>query len=192
MENNQPFKPTPDELVALGKITRTQGHAGAVRLLPFFSPVTRIQELRTPEVFIAPPMSGTGGTGSSPRRLSIASVHYHKQFAILSFHEVHDMTSAEQLKDLILYARPENLWPLEEEQFFAYELVGMKLVSLVENRCEEIGTVVAVEDGLAHDYLRVKTAEKEFLVPFVRAIVQRVDTVERVIEVDLPEGLAEL
>lgn len=192
MENNHPNMPTPNELVALGRITRTQGHAGAVRLLPFFSPVTRIEELRAPEVFVAPPASEAAGTWSSPRRLSIASVHYHKQFAILTFHEVPDMTSAEQLRDFILYTEPQNLWSLAEEQFFAYELVGMKLVSAAGGRCNEIGTVVAVEDGLAHDYLRVKAAGKEFLVPFVRAIVRRIDTVERLIEVDLPEGLADL
>ncbi|MCX7625152.1 MAG: ribosome maturation factor RimM [Candidatus Sumerlaeaceae bacterium] len=191
MQRNEANIPTPDELVALGKITRTQGNAGAVRLLPFFSPVTRIEELKTPDVFVAPAAQEATGISGSARRLTIESVYYHKQFAILTFHEVPDMTSAEQLRDFILYAEPRNLWELEEAQFFAYELVGMKLVSVGDDRVD-IGRVVAVEDGLAHDYLRVAGAKREFLVPFVRAIVRRIDTVERLIEVDIPPGLTDL
>lgn len=175
--------PREDELVALGKITRTQGHAGAVRLLPFFSPPDKIEGLRSQLVFV-----GYAGGDCRPLRLNV--VTYHKQFVIVSFEEIPDMTAAEQLRDMIVYTTPAALWEAGEEEYFAYELVGMRLLGASG---EELGKVVALEDGMAHDYLRVQNQHaREFLVPFVKAFVNEIDRQTRTIRVSLPEGLTEL
>ncbi len=187
MEKDLHF-PAPDELVALGKITRTQGHAGAVRLLPFFSPADLIEELKTPHVYVVH-QADRGNHKPTVQRLSISSLWYHKQFVILSFDEIQDMNAAEGLRDLTLFTLRENLWELGEGEYFAYELIGMKVIAEDGN---ELGEVVAVEDGPAHDYLRVRTESKEFLVPFVLAMIRAIDKSERRIVVSLPEGLTEL
>jgi 16S rRNA processing protein RimM len=183
--------PTADKLVALGRITRTQGHAGAVRLLPFFSPAQLIEQLKTPRVYVGATAHPCQGDELPLQALSISSIWYHKQFAILTFDQIPDMNAAERLSGRILYCAAENLWELEEDQYFAYELVGMRVISAGEDQAE-LGRVVALEDGLAHDYLRVAGVEKEFLVPFVRAMIKMVDRNKRLIRVDLPEGLVDL
>ena len=178
-----------EELVALGKITRTQGSAGAVRLLPFFSPVTRIEELRSPFVYLE--VSGDQGQGGALARVEIESIRYHKQFIVLEFKEIADMNAAELLRDATVYTEVANLWTLEENQFFVYELVGLRVLQVAEEPME-LGRVIAVEDGAAHDYLRVRNAEKEFLIPLVRAMVLKIDVARGEIEVDIPEGLTDL
>ena len=179
------------QLVALGKITRTQGHAGAVRLLPFFSPAELIEHLKTPEVYVCVESQSDEAAARRLRRLSLASVHYHKQFIILTFKEIRDMTAAESLRGLVLYTLPHNLWSLSEDEFFAYQLVGLRVVSEAP-MSTNLGTVISVEDGVVHDFLRVAGPTKEFLIPFVRAMVRRVDFTQGIIEVNLPEGLTEL
>jgi 16S rRNA processing protein RimM len=175
-------------MVALGKITRTQGHAGAVRLLPFFFPRDLIEELKKPEVFVRLRKSAQPG-GAAFERLSISRVWYHKQFIILEFEEISDMNAAERLRDQLLYVEPTNLWELKEDEYFAYELVGMQVCTESGQR---LGEVIAVEDGPAHDYLRVRSTAKEFLVPFVRAMIRAVDKSSETIVAELPEGLMDL
>jgi 16S rRNA processing protein RimM len=183
-------EPRREDLVALGKITRTQGTAGAVRLLPFFSPASRIESLRSAVVYPDVPQAA-GATGAALRRLEIDSLRYHKQFVILEFNGIADMDAASQLREATVYTLTENLWPLEDGEYFAYELVGMRVIQVGESPAD-IGEVIAVQDGAAHDYLKVRGGGKEFLVPMVRQMVRGIDTDRRVVEVDLPEGLMDL
>ncbi len=187
--SRETFKPKRDDLIALGKITRTQGSAGAVRLLPFFSPADRIEELKSRRVFLEPARAQS--PAAQLQILTIKSIRYHKQFVILEFDEVPDMTTAEQLRDAILSTTAEHLWGLDEGQFFAFQLVGLKVVQ--EGATPQLlGQVLAVDDGAAHDYLRVGNETKEFLIPFVEAMIRRIDLTEGIIYVDLPEGLTDL
>jgi 16S rRNA processing protein RimM len=183
MENN--FHES--ELIAVGKITRTQGNAGAVRLLPFFSPPDRLEELRSRLTYI----STTDATAPpSLRELHISAISYHKQFIILRFEEICDMNAAEDLRGHTLYVREQDLWELEDGEFYAYRLIGLSVVD--KHSGDSYGEVVAVEDGTAHDYLRVKSTKTEFLIPFVRAMVHEINFPDKRIIVDLPPGLTEL
>lgn len=187
--NNHSHTPEREDLIALGKITRTQGSAGAVRLLPFFSPLNRIEELKSHRVFLE--LVAHRPARAPLRPATIKSIRYHKQFVIVEFLGVSDMTEAEQLRDAIVYTTAEQLWELEEGQFFAFQLVGLSVVQEGPTPLL-LGRVVAVDDGAAHDYLRVANESKEFLIPFVEAMIRKVDLGEGVIFVDLPEGLMDL
>jgi len=183
----------PMGFVALGKITRTQGTAGAVRLLPFFFPPERLEfaKSRTVYVYDHDDLSSPPLCSSPSRKLSIERFWYHKQFIILEFHEIQSMTEAELLRDRTLYIRQEDLWDLAEGEYFEFELVGMRILSVPDNTI--IGEIVAVEDGAAHDYLRVSPpGSHEFLIPFVREFVHEIDREQKVVRVSLPKGLTEL
>jgi len=175
------------ELIAIGKITRTQGNTGAVRLLPFFSPPERLEALASRLTFIAPPDLTAV---PSLRELHISTISYHKQFIILRFEEIPDMNAAELLRGQTLYVREQDLWELNEGEFYAYRLIGLSVVD--KQTGDWFGDVIAVEDGAAHDYLRVKNARSEFLIPFVRAMIHKISFTDKRILVDLPPGLMEL
>jgi len=101
------------------------------------------------------------------------------------------MTEAELLRDRTLYIRQEDLWDLAEGEYFEFELVGMRILSVSDNTI--LGEIVAVEDGAAHDYLRVSPpGSHEFLIPFVREFVHEIDREQKVVRVSLPKGLTEL
>jgi 16S rRNA processing protein RimM len=184
--------PPEEDLIALGRITRTQGHRGDVRLFPFFEPLSRFEGLRSNEVFARPePHGGLKKPGATPfRPLHIFSYFFHQQYVILSFDEVSDMNAAEELRGTVLYARQADLWPLAEDEFLAHDMAGLRLLD--DATGDDLGMVEAIDPGAAHDFLKVRRGERTFLVPFVRNMVKRVDLDAREIRVTLPPGLDEV
>ena len=57
---------------------------------------------------------------------------------------------------------------------------------------EALGVIADVASGPAHDYWVVRSGEREWLLPAVSAIVERVDLRDRVVVAAPPEGLVEL
>jgi 16S rRNA processing protein RimM len=79
--------------------------------------------------------------------------------------------------------------PLDEDETFVHDLMGLRVVSAGE----PIGRVGEVYEGPGGWYLGVaREGRKELLLPFVREMVKRIDTAEGVLEVELPAGLLEL
>lgn len=73
--------------------------------------------------------------------------------------------------------------------YYQYELVGCRCFEAAHG---EIGEVVdLVEDGGGH-LLRVRSGEREVLVPFVEAFLERVDVAGGRIDLRLPPGLIEI
>ncbi|HYH79641.1 MAG TPA: ribosome maturation factor RimM [Longimicrobium sp.] len=79
--------------------------------------------------------------------------------------------------------------PLEADESFVHQLLGLRVVSGEE----VLGMVDEVYEAPAGWYLGVRReGRKELLVPFVREMVRRVDPAEGVVEVELPAGLTEI
>jgi 16S rRNA processing protein RimM len=189
-------RPPDDQVdwIVVGSITRTQGHRGAVRLFPFFEPVERFEHLNTRRVRWQPSTTGRrlGSSARPPRSLTIGSIRYHKQFVILTFDEIPDMTAAETLIGGEIAVARDELWAIEEGQFFTFDLVGLDVVDCATG-CS-LGTVEAVMPGGAQDLLKVRKRRDgaTFLIPFVRPLITGVDLSARRVTVALPPGLEEL
>lgn len=180
--------------IVLGRITRTQGHRGAVRLFPFFEPLERLEQLPTRQVRWHLPVTGkpAGAVPRLSRTLTIESMRYHKHFVILTFAGIPDMTAAEALAGGEIAVTRDELWPVEDGQFFAFDLVGLEVVDGPTGR--RIGTVESLVPGAAQDLLRVRKTQggATFLIPFVRPLVSGVDLDTRRVTVALPPGLEEV
>lgn len=80
--------------------------------------------------------------------------------------------------------------PLDEDEVFYHELLGLKVVTAAEG---EVGTVGEVYDAPSGPLLSVRrTGAGELLIPFVREMIRRIDAAEGVLELDLPAGLLDL
>lgn len=180
------------DLIAIGRITRTQGNRGGVRLFPFFEPLDRFEGLRSNEIFARP--EPKGGVDVPPdatfRPLHISSYFFHQNCVILGFEEIPDMNAAECLRGTVVYVHRTDLWPLSEGEFFAHELEGFRVLD--DDSGTEMGVVESVEPGGAHDFLRVRRADRTFLIPFVHELVKHVDPTAHEMRVSLPPGIDEL
>jgi len=98
---------------------------------------------------------------------------------------VADRDAAARLTGTRLYVAREKLPPVEEEEFYLADLVGLEAAT-VEG--EPQGRVVAVEDFGAGPFLTLRDAEgRETLLPFTRTVVPVVDVAGGRIEVALPD-----
>jgi 16S rRNA processing protein RimM len=77
----------------------------------------------------------------------------------------------------------------EEGSYYDFDLEGCEIVTAAGQR---IGTVVEVLDYGGTALLRVDRGEGETLIPFARRYLKEIDTAQRRIEVELPEGLLDL
>lgn len=194
-----------DDLIYLGVITRTQGHRGDLRVKAGFDPVDSFHNLKSDEIILRPPetpnapglrpafgLPPTAGLPRDCRIVHVGAARVHQGDLVLTLAEIADMTAAEPLRRWRLYTRETDLWPLPDGQFYEFELLGFELIDATTG--EPRGTVTGLDDGAAHTYIKARKAgaAKDFLVPWVPAMVAGVDRGLRRVMVTLPEGLDEL
>src|SRR5215471_4071482 len=173
---------TPDgvaALVAVGRIVRTQGRRGEVRVEPLTDAPERLGELR--ECWLVPPTAG--------ERYAVESVWFQGGVPVVKFTGSDTMTEAEALVGRLVTIPRAAVRPLPPDRYYAFDLVGCA-VETPEGA--GLGTVVEVLVGPEHDYWTVQRGERSWLLPAVAAIVERVDLAARRVIVRPPEGLVEL
>lgn len=91
---------------------------------------------------------------------------------------------AEALKGLRLYAPRDRLPPLDEDEFYHADLIGMEAI---DPGGAALGRVRAVHDHGAGDVIEIaRPGAPDLLVPFTRAAVPTVDLAARRMIVDPP------
>jgi 16S rRNA processing protein RimM len=95
--------------------------------------------------------------------------------------------AAEALKGTRLYAPRDRLPPLDEDEYYHADLIGMEVV---DAGGAILGRVRAVHDHGAGDVIEVaRPGRAELTLPFTRAVVPTVDLASRRMVVDPPPGL---
>ncbi len=118
--------------------------------------------------------------------LTIVSKHWHSGQLLVAFAGVTDRTAAGELTGSWLSVDSSQLPELPDpDEFRDHELIGLSVRTAV-------GDPVGVVADVLHygqDLLVVRRPDGECLVPFVRAIVTRVDVPAGVLVIDPPPGL---
>jgi 16S rRNA processing protein RimM len=171
--------PAAEALVAVGRIVRTQGRRGEVRVEPLTDAPERLRDLR--ECWLVPPAAG--------ERHAIESVWFQGRVPVLKLGGSESITDAQALVGRLVSIPRAAVRPLPPDRYYAFDLVGC-VVETPEGA--PLGRVVEVLDGPEHDYWTVARDGRTWLLPAVAAIVDRVDLAARRVVVQPPEGLMEL
>ena len=116
--------------------------------------------------------------------LTVARSRRHHGNLILAFEGVGDRDAAEALRGLELAVQRSSVG-LDDDEWWTGDLVGCRVV---DGSGDQLGSVVGVEDGVAHARLLVDIGEETVEVPFVDEFVPQVDVTGRIVVVDLPDG----
>src|SRR4029453_9485947 len=108
---------------------------------------------------------------------------------ILKLTGINTISQVEHLVGAELGVSEEQLPPTEEGLFYTFQLRGCEVVAAGG---ESLGTVTEVLDSGGTHILKVDGKHGEILIPFAQFYLRNVDLGQRRIEVDLPEGLADL
>lgn len=121
------------------------------------------------------------------RDLVVERLHWHSGRLLVTFAGVTDRNAAEALRGLILHTeRSADASPEDPEEYYDSTLTGLA-VELHDGTV--VGTVTEVVHLPGQDLLCVRIGERDVLVPFVLAIVPRVDVAGGRVVIDPPPGL---
>ena len=105
---------------------------------------------------------------------------------IAHFEGIEDMDTAESLIRVPVYLPMKELPKLKGKKLYLHEAVGMKVVDAIEG---EIGIIQKIYDMPEQPMASVALGDKELLFPVIAAFIERIDRENKVLYVNLPEGL---
>lgn len=168
-----------EDMFRIGVITSTHGLKGEVKVFPTTDDVNRFKKLKKCFIYVE----------KTKEYIEVEknTCKFFKNMVILSFKEFKDINEIEKYKQCELYVTRENAVPLEEDEYYIKDVLGMDIV-------EEDGNVVGVlEDVMqtgANDVFVVKMKDgKELLMPVIKECVLAFDYEARKIVVKLMKGM---
>ncbi|MCI8285521.1 MAG: 16S rRNA processing protein RimM [Firmicutes bacterium] len=161
--------------IKVGKIVSAVGIKGEVKVYPYTDYPERFEELD--EVY----------AGDDGKVLYIDKVRYHKNMAIIKFEDIDDRNTAEFWKDTFLCIDKKDLRALDEDEYFIFDLIGLKAVDDCDNY---IGKVTDVIQNTAQDIYEI-TADNgnTILIPAVYEFITDIDINSGIMRIKPIEGL---
>ncbi len=169
-----------EELVAVALVVRTRGLRGEV-----------IAQLLTdfPERFDGLEQLIAVSPGGGRETFKLERHWFQKGRVVLKFAGVDSIEEAEALVGRELAVPERERVPLEDDEFYDWELQGCE-VRTVEG--EQLGRVTEVMRTGGVEMLAVKDERgREYLIPLAEEICVEIDVERKRITVDAPEGLLE-
>ena len=118
--------------------------------------------------------------------LTIARSRLYHRVWLVAFEGHLDRSAIEGWLDLLLSAPADSLRPPDDGEVYLHELEGFA----VQNQAGEgLGVVTAVDELPTGVLLEVQGPKREFLLPFKKEFVKRVDREGRRLLVEVPDGL---
>ena len=125
----------------------------------------------------------------SRRELEVEELWPHKGLVVLKFRGVDSMNDAELLIGSELQVPSAERADLEPGWNYVSDLIGCTVL----DHAREIGRIEDVQFGAGEaPLLIVSSAGKKFDVPFAEAYLEGVDTAQRQVRMNLPEGMLEI
>ncbi len=129
------------------------------------------------------------GTEKSLRKLFLVEkVSVQQRTIRLKLGEVSSREEADALVEKLVYVTGEELVQVPEGTYFIHDIVGS---SVLNDRGERIGRVAEVWKLPANDVYVIRNGKREYLIPALRSIINKVDWKKKEIVVQMIEGLLE-
>jgi 16S rRNA processing protein RimM len=170
------------EFITLARVVKTQGRRGEVAAEMHSDVPGRFGEGM--KLFALPKAADTR------RELQVEELWPHKGLIVLKFRGVDSMSDAELLIGSELQVPSAERADLEPGWNFVSDLIGCTVL----DHAREIGRIEDVQFGAGEAPLLIvaNSAGKKFDVPFADAYLESVDTAQRQVRMNLPEGMLEI
>lgn len=167
-----------EEFLQVGAIANTHGIAGEVKIFPMTDDVRRFKKLK--EVYL--------DTGKERKLLHVVSCKFVKNQPILKFREFDNINQVEMYKRCGLFVTRDQAVPLEKDEYFIVDLIGLTVIR--EDNGEVLGELTDVLQTGANDvYVVTMENGKEVLLPVIRECIKKVDLENRQVTVHVMKGL---
>jgi len=170
------------EYLTIGKIARPHSNRGEVIINIMTDFPSRFFD--SPEFLIKIGQN-------QPQPFVVEGVREHKGRIIAKLEGINSINDAETLRNgFVVIPENERMAKDDDDFFYHYELVGMKVISIDKRHIGSVREVMEIAGG--RDILAVNTKSGEVLIPFVDKFCVEIDREKQEITVDLPDGLEEM
>lgn len=171
--------PTPRYLL-LGEVLRPHGVRGELRIRLLTGHPERINQLE--QVYL-----GSGIDADDVRPFYVEHMRMNPPYGLLKLKGINDRNEADVLRALFVMIDFENAVPLEEGEFYLFQVIGL---TVRQEDGTTLGTLVDVLETSANDvYIVDSPTYGEVLVPVTDETIINTDIDAGVVTVRLPDGL---
>jgi len=171
----------PGGLIQIGKVIAAHGIGGAVKVYSY---------AESPDCFAPLKKLVLAGPSGSPVQYVILKSQAYKSVMRLTLEGVNTRIQAEALTGADVFLAKNDLPPLEPDAYYWSDLIGMAVHTVAG---EYLGMLEQIIPTGANDVYVVKTpaesATGEILIPAIASVVIDIDVDQRLMRVELPEGL---
>lgn len=165
------------DYLEVGKIINTHGLKGEVKVMSWTDFPEDFEKL---EYVIAKKRSGE-------EQLNIKSIKYQKNNLIIKFDGIDSIEQAELYKNTVLIVPKDALGELPEGVYYIADLIGC---TVYETNGNEIGILNDVFSTGSNDVYDIKrNGMKNLYVPIIDGVIEDVDTENKKIIINIPEGM---
>ncbi|MCP4360793.1 MAG: 16S rRNA processing protein RimM [Chloroflexi bacterium] len=154
-------KPTEPSFLIIGQITKPHGVRGEVRVMPHTDVPERFTWLET--VYLGQ---------KNPVPVTVESARQHKKMILLKLAGVDGREAAEALRNEWLQLPIEEAIPLEEGEYYLFQLEGLQVVT---DTGELLGELVEVIETGANHVFRITGNHGELLLPDIADVILDID-----------------
>ena len=168
------------EYLILGEILRPHGIRGELRMKILTDYPERIPRLNAI------------GLGAYPDEgeitfYKVQAMRMHKGYGLLKLENIDYRDQAEPFRGLKVLIRVDEAVPLEDDEVYLYQLIGMAVTT---DTGKNLGAITDVLETGANDVYVVNGDEfGEVLIPVTHETILETNTDSRIVTVNLPEGL---
>ena len=172
--------PSVSDLVAIGKISGPAGLKGEVKVIRWSDSPGRFNLLR--QVLL-------GHDAQEVREFAVERVRIAGKYVALKLRSINDRSSAEQLKDKLIFIPASERIDPPKGAFFVDDVLGMDVVTEVGKR---VGVVREILRLPSNDLWQVKTESGMVSIPAVGEFIRSVDVSKKTIVIHEVEGLLDV
>lgn len=165
-------------MIPVGRITRTHGIRGAVKVNPYGESLAALTAGGKVYLRVR--------AGVEMRELTIESLRPQGNLFIAKLAEITRMEDAEALRGEEVFLPEESIPPVSEGEYYHYQLIGLVVVA---KDGSEVGVLRGIIETPANDVYAIDCEGREILIPAVEDVICEIDLERGRMVIDPPEGL---
>jgi 16S rRNA processing protein RimM len=165
-----------DRLVPLGRIVRTHGVRGGVKIYPYGE---TLAEMQPGEILLI-------ASTKRSLELTLRSLQPMGKYLVVQFEESSDISTAESLLREEVAVPEDRLPETSEGEYYHFQLIGLRVETLDG---KNVGLLESIMETGGNDVYVIRKDDKEFLIPAVEGVIHEVMLDRGIMLIDPPEGL---
>lgn len=165
-------------LVPVGRIARTHGLRGALKMVPYGETLGQME----PGAKLHLVADGDAGDFA----LTLTQLRRQGKQWVAQFGELTDVDAAQKIVGKEIFLFEEQLPPTSEGEYYHYQLIGLRVES-ADGR--EFGILRAIIETGSNDVYVVEHDDREILIPAIAEVILEVDLQRGRMIIAAPEGL---